>query len=124
MFEGRRQPLLSFRRFAIRMGGFALAALIVDGFAWGVGTIGYHVLEDLDWLDACLNAALVMTGNGPVNPPRTPGGKLFTILDALVGSILFAGVIGALLIPVFHRMLHAFHIKHGPDEDKDEESVA
>ncbi len=91
------------------MAAFALWAVLVDGLALAAGAVGYHFLEDLDWLDAGLNAALVMTGNGPVHPPHTAGGKLFTMLDALFGVILFAAVMGALLVPVFHRMLHTFH---------------
>jgi hypothetical protein len=92
---------------------FALVAVLVDGFALIVGAIGYHFLESLDWLDAGVNAALVMTGNGPAHQPRTSAGKLFTIVDALFGVILFAAVIGVLLLPVFHRMIHAFHLGNG-----------
>ena len=113
MFEGPHQPLLSRRLFAARMAAFALAAIMVDGLALAVGAIGYYCLEGLDWLDALLNAALVMTGNGPVHQPQTPAGKLFTTMDALFSVILFAAVMGVLLIPVFHRMLHAFHSQHG-----------
>ena len=120
MFERPHRPLVSRRRFAARMAAFALGAILVDGLGLVVGAIGYHFLEGLDWLDAHLNSALVMTGNGPAHEPRTPGGKLFTILDALFGVILFAGVIGVLLIPVFHRMLHAFHRRQGDDNETKE----
>ena len=94
------------------MAAFVLAAVFADGIALAVGGIGYHYLEGLDWLNGKLNAALVLTGNGPVHPPRTPGGKLFTIFYAMLGVILFAAVIGVLLTPVLHRMLHGIHIRH------------
>ena len=118
MFEGSHRPLLPRRQFAARMAVFALVAIFVDGIVLAVGAIGYHFLEDIDWLDAGVNSALVMTGNGPSHQPHTPGGKLFTILDALFGVILFAAVIGVLLIPVFHRMIHAFHNAHGEQIEK------
>jgi hypothetical protein len=113
MFEYSERPLLSRPRFLTRMFWFAVAAIIVDGIALAAGAIGYHFLEGLDWLDATLNAALVMTGNGPAHSATTTGGKLFTILDALLGVMLFAAVIGVLLTPVFHRLLHKFHRGNG-----------
>ncbi|WP_020465583.1 ion channel [Singulisphaera acidiphila] len=89
-----------------------LTAVFVDGVALALGAIGYRALDGLDWLDASLNAALVMTGNGPVHALRTPGSKLFTVVYALLGVILFAAVIGVLLTPVLHRMLHGFEFHH------------
>jgi Ion channel len=109
MFEPAHRPLLSRRRFAARIAIFLSVAVCIDGVALAVGTIGFHLLEDLDWLDASLDSALVITGNGPIHPPHTPSGKLFSIFYALLGVVLYAAVIGVLLTPVFHRMLHAFH---------------
>jgi uncharacterized membrane protein len=124
MFESAERPLLSRQRFAARMAGFVLAALIVDAVVLAAGTVGYHFLEELDWLDASLNAALVMTGNGPFQHPRSSGGKLFTVCYALLGAILFATVIGVLLTPVFHRVLHTLHRRHqDPNEKNDDETV-
>lgn len=120
MFEDAHRPLLSRGLFAARMAVFAITAIILDGLALAAGAIGYHSLEGLDWLDASLDAALVMTGNGPIHHPRTPAGKLFTILHALLGVILFATVIAVLLIPVFHRTLHAFHVRHGHNSENNE----
>ena len=113
MFEDTHRPLLLRRKFAVRMAAFLFVAVCVDGVALAVGTVGFHVLENVNWLDACLNAALVMTGNGPIDHPQTPGGKLFVVLFAILGVILFAAVIGTFLTPVFHRILHGFHSEHG-----------
>jgi Ion channel len=118
MFEGSQRPLLSRRQFAARMLAYAFAAVILDGLGLAAGATGYHYLEGLDWLDATLNAAMIMTGNGPAHLPQTPTGKIFAICNALLGVILFVAVIGMLLTPLFHRMLHAFHIGHRPDNQK------
>src|SRR5664279_2885945 len=112
MLERDHPHIMSRRRFAARMTSFVLTAVFVDGVALALGAIGYHELDGLDWIDASLNAALVMTGNGPVHAPRTPGSKLFIVVYALLGVILFAAVIGVLLTPVLHRMLHGFEIHH------------
>ncbi len=109
MFEKPHQPLASRRRFVLRMAWLALLGAIVDGLVLAAGAAGYHYLEGLDWLDAGVNSSLVMTGNGPIHPPHTAAGKVFAIIDALLGVILFAVVIGVLLTPVFHRMIHRFH---------------
>ena len=123
MFEVAPRPLLPPRRFAARMVAILLNALFVNGVVLAAGAIGYHSLEGLDWLDASLNAALVMTGNGPVHPPHTPEGKLFTVFYALLGVILFAAVIGVLLTPLLHRMLHEFHSHHLDHGEKNEEQT-
>jgi len=112
MVELAHSHLLSRRRFAVRMMSIVFTAVFVDGVALAFGAIGYHTLDGLDWLDASLNAALVMSGNGPVYAPRTPGSKLFTVVYALLGVILFAVVIGVLLTLVLHRMLHGIEIHH------------
>jgi hypothetical protein len=112
MVELAHSHLLSRRRFAARMISIVLTTVFVDEVALAFGAIGYHTLDGLNWLDASLDAALVMAGNGPVHVPRTSGSKLFTVVYALLGVILFAAVIGVLLTPVLHRMLHGFEIHH------------
>jgi hypothetical protein len=112
MFERFYQQMLSHRRFETHVAMLVLAAVIVDGAALAAGAVGYHYLEGIDWLDAGLDAALVVTGNCPAHPLRTPGGKLFTIFYALVGVNLFVVVIGVLLTPIIHRMLRVFGDRH------------
>ena len=109
MFEETHLPLLTPRRFAVRMTVFLIVGIGIDTIGLAIGAIGYHFLEGLAWLDASLNAAVVITGNGPFHPPHTSGAKLFSIFYAMMGVILFAAVIGVLFIPVFHRVLHSFH---------------
>jgi uncharacterized membrane protein len=124
MFEESHRPLLSPSRFAVRMMGFMIVAVCVDGVGLAIGAIGYHFLEWLEWLDASLNAALVMTGNEPIHAPHIAAGKLFSISYAMMGVILFAAVIGVLLTPVFHRMLHGFHNRSGENHERNEQATA
>lgn len=100
-------------RFLYRIALFLGGAVLVDGIALVAGAVGFHYLEGLGWMDACLNASLVVTGNGPVDRPVTFGGKLFVTLYAILGVILFAAVIGAFLTPVFQRALYGLHRPRG-----------
>ncbi len=111
MFERSHEPLLSRSLFALRLARFLAAAALIDLLLVALGAVGYRCLEGVTWLDAVTDAAMVMTGNGPITHLRTPGGKLFAVFDALVGQAVYMLVIAMLLTPFAHRVLHAFHLK-------------
>jgi NADH:ubiquinone oxidoreductase subunit 2 (subunit N) len=75
-----------------------------------LGASGYHFFEDLSWLDATLNATMLLAGMGPMDVPVTTGGKLFCIFYALFSGIAFLTIVAVLLAPVAHRFLHRFHL--------------
>ena len=87
-----------------------MGALVVAG-SLGVGMAGYHGFEQLSWLDAFLNAAMLLGGMGPVESPKTEGGKLFAGLYALYCGLVVLVVAGIVLAPVAHRILHRFHLE-------------
>ena len=70
---------------------------------------GYAYFERLSWLDAFLNAAMLLGGMGPVEEPQTAGGKLFAGLYALYAGLVFLVATAVVLAPVVHRLLHKFH---------------
>ena len=111
MFERPLEPLLSRPRFAWRMAKFLAAAAVIECLAVALGAVGYRSLEGLSWLDAVVNAAMVMTGNGPMNELKTSGGTLFAAVDALIDKAVYVLVVAVLLTPVVHRLLHSFHRK-------------
>jgi hypothetical protein len=116
MFEQRHEPMLSSAAFLRRMLLYAsIAAGIILG-SLALGVLGYHFLEGLDWIDALLNAAMLLGGMGPVNALHTPAGKLFAAGYALYAGIVFLVVAGVLFAPIFHRFLHRFHLELA-DED-------
>ena len=86
----------------------AAGGLIVLG-SLAIGMLGYARFERLSWLDAFLNAAMLLGGMGPVDPPRTDGGKLFAGLYALYSGLVLLVLAGIVLAPVVHRILHRFH---------------
>ena len=95
--------------FIARMARHAAAALGLMLVSLGIGMVGYAYFEELPWLDAFLNAAMLLGGMGPVNAPVTPGGKLFAGCYALYAGLVFLVVAGLLLAPTVHRLLHRYH---------------
>ena len=111
MFERRHERLLPRRKFYLRvLRHFAFAAGIVAG-SLAIGIMGYRHFERLSWLDSLLNASMVLSSMGPVNPVQTDGGKWFASFYALFSGVAFITVIGVLLAPVAHRLLHNFHLE-------------
>lgn len=70
-------------------------------------------LEHLAWRDAFLNAAMLLGGMGPIDAPRTDGGKLFLGCYALYAGLVVSIAAGLILTPVLHRVLHRFHWERG-----------
>src|SRR4051812_12606373 len=111
MFESKHEPLLPRKRFFVRFArSIAVAATFVVP-SWVLGILGYHFFENLSWLDATLNAAMILTGMGPVNPIQTVGGKLFASFYALFSGVVFITTAGLLLAPLAHRVIHHFHLE-------------
>ncbi len=118
MFEHYQEPLQSRREFISRQIQYLAFALVILLVSIGVGTVGYHALGNLKWLDAFLNASMILTGMGPVDKMETDGGKIFSALYALFSGVAFLTFVGVLFAPVYHRFLHKFHLDI---EDKDED---
>lgn len=120
MLEHRRQPLLSRRAFARRIGRSALFAALLIGLSLGVGVLGYRYTAGLSWIDSLLNASMILTGMGPVAPLESTGAKLFASGYALFAGIVFIASMGLVIAPIAHRLLHRFHVEsEGKDDDGD-----
>lgn len=86
------------------------ASTILILFSLGVGTVGYHYLADLSWIDALYNASMILTGMGPVATLTTDTSKLFASAYALFSGVVFVTAAGIMVSPLFRRVLHHFHI--------------
>ena len=92
----------------------ALSLFLAAGtvaFALGIGVIGYHVFAGFGWVDSFLNAAMILTGMGPVGTLTSTSAKLFASFYALFSGLVFLTLIVTLLTPVVHRVLHRFHVE-------------
>jgi hypothetical protein len=109
-YEHRRQQLLPRPAFYRRAGWHTLVALVIILIAVSIGTLGYKAVADLNWIDAFLNASMILAGMGPVDRMMTTGAKLFAALYALFSGLVFIGVTGVALAPWVHRLFHLIHI--------------
>ncbi len=112
-FEHRAQPVIPPEQFLIRLAHSGVIAIALIAGSLFIGMVGYHCLEGLSWIDAFLNASMLLGGMGPVNSPVTFGGKLFAGLYALYCGLAVILVAGVILAPVAHRILHRFHMESG-----------
>jgi hypothetical protein len=109
MYEHRTAQLLPWPAFVRRMlrhGGYVLA---VAGFSIAFGMVGFHILARQSWIDAFLNAAMLLGGMGPVGEIQSDGGKLFAGVFALYAGLFFIAAFAVLTAPLLHRLVHKFH---------------
>jgi hypothetical protein len=110
MYERHDEPLLPLRKFYKRVFSHFLVALGILGVSLGIGVLGYGLLEHLSFLDALLNASMILGGMGPVNTLQTVGGKIFASFYALFAGVIFLVAAGVMVTPVAHRLLHSMHL--------------
>lgn len=110
-FEQLRKPLAKTGVFYHRLLISSLIGVALIAISLAVGMLGYHAFEGLGWLDAFENAAMILSGMGPVDTMRTTGGKLFAGFYAIYSGIALISIAGVMLAPVVHRFLHRLHLE-------------
>ena len=110
-FEGKKDQLLPPAAFARRVARSFAAASAVVGLSLAGGMAGYAWFEGMSAVDAFVNAAMILSGMGPLDAPKTTGGKLFAGTYALYSGLVLVLVAGLVLAPLVHRMLHRFHLE-------------
>ena len=113
MFEHRLSPLLplaAFRKRLLKMAGlgFSLIALSLT-----IGIAGYHYIAGQSWPDSFLNAAMILSGMGPVGDLKSTAAKIFAGTYALYSGLALILIAGIILSPIVHRFLHKFHLEPG-----------
>jgi hypothetical protein len=111
MYEHRNSPLLSRRKFVRRVARHLYLALFLVGIALGIGVLGYHYLGKLEWIDALVNASMILGGMGPVDPLHSSAAKIFASVYALFSGLAFIGIASLIVAPFAHRLLHKVHIE-------------
>jgi hypothetical protein len=109
-FERRRDPLAPMPVFVKRLIASVAIAFALIAFALTIGISGYHLLGGFGWIDSLLEASMILGGMGPVNQLTGDGVKIFASLYALFSGLIFIAVLGVVLTPVAHRLLHKFHV--------------
>jgi len=109
--QPQQHQLPSTRIFLKRLIRSLFIGLVIIAISLGIGMIGYRYYESMSWVDAYVNAAMILSGMGPVTTLQTEGGKIFAGSYALFSGIVFLIIIAVIFAPVFHRFLHKFHIE-------------
>ena len=118
-FERASEPLASRATYHARLRRSVIASAALVLMSLAVGTAGYHGLEHLPWIDALLNAAMILGGMGPVATLTTTGGKLFAGCYALYAGLVFIVAGGILIAPALHRVLHRLHLEIQEEEEQE-----
>ncbi len=116
MFEHRREALLPRPLFLWRVFKFGAVSFGLAAASLLIGICGYRYFEDMSWIDAFVNAAMILGGMGPVGELHTRAGKLFAGTYALYCGLIVVISMGILIAPVFHRFLHLFHLEVDAEE--------
>lgn len=110
MFEHKSEPLASRSAFIRRMVLSFGASLAMIAAALSIGICGYRWTAGMAWIDSVLNASMILGGMGPVDRLPTSGAKLFASAYAIFSGLMFISVMGIILAPVVHRIIHKFHL--------------
>jgi hypothetical protein len=111
--ESKGAELLPRQAFWVRVCWYALFGLAFLAVSLGIGAVGYHALAGLGWVDAFLNASMILTGMGPVDKLETDAAKIFASLYAVFSGVSFLTFCGVLFTPFYHRFMHRFHLDLG-----------
>jgi hypothetical protein len=109
-FEHHSKPVLPFREFLLRVGRYTLFSIALLGLSLGIGIVGYHYANDLGWLDSFLNASMILTGMGAIDPMKNETAKWFAAFYAIFSGVVFLSTVAVFLSPIVHRFLHKMHV--------------
>jgi hypothetical protein len=109
MFEHHSEPIATRAIFLRRLGTSGAIGFAVIVVSLLVGMVGFRLSEKLSWVDAFLNAAMLLGGQGPVEHQRNTIGKLFEGVYAIYCGLAVISVAGIIFAPIVHRFLHKLH---------------
>jgi hypothetical protein len=114
MFEHISKPILPAKQFQSRLMRAVLLGLGMIVISLAIGMAGYsYFFPKLDWADAFVNAAMILSGMGPLAIPETTGAKIFSGCYAIYSGLMLVMSAGVVFAPLVHRFLHKLHA----DED-------
>lgn len=110
MYERRADDLAPRSIFIKRILGSLGVALGVIAVALSLGIAGYHFIAGFNWIDSFLEASMILGGMGPVNELHDDVSKIFASVYALFSGLIVIALMGIMLSPVAHRVMHKFHV--------------
>lgn len=114
--EHKHQSVAPWPVFTMRLLRYGLFALALIVFSTGVGTVGYHILSNLGWIDSFYMACMILTGMGPTIDMDSDAAKIFSSFYALYSGVIFLGITAIFFAPIIHRLLHILHVEDGKEK--------
>jgi tetrahydromethanopterin S-methyltransferase subunit F len=115
-FEHHSEKILPHTQWLARVAKSIGLAVAVVMCSLMIGVLGYHTLGGLSWIDAILEASMILGGMGAVAPMTNDAVKLFASFYALFSGLVVVGTMGIILAPWMHRLMHHFHREKMPKE--------
>jgi hypothetical protein len=117
-FERRRHALLPLREFYMRQAHYGFFTALLIFVSLGIGMVGYHFFDDLNWIDSLVNASMILTGMGPVDPLKNDAAKIWASFYAIFSGVAFLTIAAVFLSPIVHRFLHKFNLDEADQPQK------
>ena len=95
----------------------SLIGLLLIAAALYIGMLGYHLTEKMPWIDAFLNASMILSGMGPAATLSTSAGKLFAGFYALFSGLAFIAIVVIMLSPMIHKFFRKIHLESSKKEE-------
>lgn len=111
MYESKHQPLAPVKVFKTRIYKNFFYALVFIALIWLIGMLGYRYTAGVSWIDAFHNAAMILSGMGPVIVIENTIGKIFSSFYAIFSGIAFVSSVGFILAPFAHRIIHKLNLE-------------
>lgn len=108
-FEHFNEEVASLEAFARRISRALLFLMLMIILTLAIGTVGYMVIGRLTFVYALHSAAMIATGQGPVNRGLGTSGLLFEIAYAIACLAMLLPAVGHLAAVIIHRFLHRHH---------------
>jgi hypothetical protein len=109
-FERHHDQLAPVSVYVQRIAGSLAIGFGLIAIALSVGIAGYHLIGGFNWIDSLLEASMILGGMGPVREMPNDTAKIFASIYALFSGVVFIALMGIILSPVAHRVLHKFHV--------------
>lgn len=109
----KKNPAPATSKFIFHLTRNILFGWLAIAVALCIGMLGYHATEKMSWVDAFLNASMILSGMGPAAPLATNAGKLFAGFYALFSGLAFIVIIAVVFSPIIHRFFRKIHLESG-----------
>jgi len=119
-FEHRHEPLISKAKFYKRLINNSLIALVIIIISLTIGIGGYMGFAHMTFVNALLNASMILGGMGPVDMLPNDASKYFASVYALFSGVTFLSIVGVLFAPLLHRIMHHYHLETDEEEAAEE----